>query len=75
VKGNERLQFAAPRAAFVGQQKRLELALAFVDDPLPRTREVASVPGMELLQPGVIEAAAAAAAAEIAEAIDQSFTS
>jgi hypothetical protein len=55
----------------VGQQKRLELALAFVDDPLPKTREVASAEGNHVLQAGLIEAAAA----EIAEAIDRSFTS
>jgi hypothetical protein len=52
-----------------GQQKRLELALAFVEDPLPRTREVASAEGNQVLQPGLIEAAAA----EIADAIDRSF--
>jgi predicted negative regulator of RcsB-dependent stress response len=54
-----------------GHQKRLELALAFVNDPLPKTRAVAEAEVNQILQPGLIEAAAR----EIAEAVDQSFTS
>lgn len=57
--------------AIAGQQKRLALALAFVDDPLPKTREVAAADGNEVLQAGLIEASAT----EIADAIDRSFVS
>lgn len=54
--------------AVVGQQKRLEIALAFVDDPLPITREIASVsPPDEVLRADLIESAAR----EIAQAIDR----
>jgi len=62
---------ALRKSVVAGHQKRLELALTFVKDPLPKTHEVASAKGNDVLRPGLIEDAAE----EIADAIDRSFAS